>query len=93
MSRKNISKDVLQAINKKTGKNISPGQIQKLASGVSPATMQDEKKLRQLIKQVGAMAKVPVSESTITDIIKAVKSSGTNPSNLQQLIQMMLKKK
>ena len=93
MAKKNISQDVLQAIQQKTGKRISPTQVQKLASGVKPATMQDEKQLRQLIKQVGSMAGVPVSESTVNEIVKAVKSSGMNPNNMQQLMQLMLKKK
>lgn len=90
--KNNIPKDVLQAVNQKTGKKISPTQIQKLASGVKPSTVQNEKQLRQLIKQVGAMANVPVSESTIDEIVKAVKSSGMNPNNMQQLMQMMMKK-
>ena len=93
MSKKNLSKDVLQAVNRKTGKTITPSQVQKLASSVKPSTMQDEKQLRQLIKQVGAMANVPVSEATINDIVKAVKASGMNPNNMQNLMQMMLKKK
>jgi hypothetical protein len=88
-----LSKDVLQVVNKKTGRNITPTQVQKLAGSVKPSTLQDEKQLRQLIKQVGAMANVPVSEATINDIVKAVKASGMNPNNMQQLMQMMLKKK
>ena len=35
--------------------------------------MQNEAQLRQLIKQVSAMAKVPVSEDTVQDIVSAVK--------------------
>jgi Ca2+-binding EF-hand superfamily protein len=90
--KNNIPKDVLQAVNQKTGKKISPNQIQKLASGVKPSTMQSEKQLRDLIKQVGSMANVPVSDATINEIVKAVKSSGMNPNNMQQLMQMMMKK-
>lgn len=54
--------------------------------------MQNEAQLRQLIKQVSAMANVPVSEETIKDIISAVKKSGMNPENMEALMKMMMKK-
>lgn len=89
---KNISKDVLGAINKQTGKNISPNAIKKLASSVDAGTMQDEAQLRRLIKQVSDMAKVKVSESTVNDIVRAVKASGMSSAGMESLIKMMLKK-
>ncbi|WP_410768345.1 stage VI sporulation protein F [Fontibacillus sp. BL9] len=87
-----ISKDALNSINKKTGKNISEGAVKKLASTVKPSTMQNEAELRKLIKQVSAMAKVPVTESTINEIVGAVKKSGMNPSNMEALMKLMIKK-
>ncbi|ANY68847.1 hypothetical protein BBD42_22000 [Paenibacillus sp. BIHB 4019] len=89
---KNISKDVLGAINKKTGKNISENSVKKLASGVTDSTMQNEAELRKLIKQVAEMAKVPVAESTINDIVKAVKATGMNMGSMESLVKMMIKK-
>lgn len=89
---KNISKDALNAINKKTGKNITESAVKKLASTVKPTTMQNEDQLRQLIKQVSAMANVPVSENTIKDIVSAVKKSGMNTQSMETLMQMMIKK-
>ncbi|WP_341278178.1 stage VI sporulation protein F [Paenibacillus sp. FSL H8-0537] len=89
---KNISKDVLGAINKKTGKNISENSVKKLASGVTDSTMQNEAELRKLIKQVSEMAKVPVAESTINDIVKAVKATGMNMNSMESLVKMMIKK-
>lgn len=88
----NISKDALKAINKKTGKTITEGAVKKLASTVKPTTIQNEAQLRQLIKQVSAMAKVPVSEDTVQDIVSAVKKSGLNPSSMESLMKMMMKK-
>ncbi|GIO83564.1 hypothetical protein J25TS5_04960 [Paenibacillus faecis] len=87
-----VSKDALDAINKKTGKKISEGAVKKLASTVKPSTMQSEAELRKLIKQVSAMAKVPVSESTVNEIVGAVKKSGMNPNNMEALMKMMIKK-
>ncbi|WP_211745039.1 stage VI sporulation protein F [Paenibacillus sp. Marseille-Q4541] len=88
-----ISKDALDAINKKTGKNITEGAVKKLASTVKPSTLQNEAQLRTLIKQVSAMAKIPVSEETIQEIVNAIKKSGMNPSNMESIMKMMMKKK
>lgn len=87
-----VSKDALNAINKKTGKRISDNQVKKLASTVKPSTMQNEAELRKLIKQVSAVAKVPVSDSTINEIVGAVKKSGMNPTNMEALMKLMIKK-
>jgi len=89
---KNLSKDVLSAVNKKTGKHITESEVKKLASGVTNDTMQNEAELTKLIKQVSAMAKVPVSDKTINDIVKAVKASGMNMSNMETIMKMMMKK-
>lgn len=88
-----ISKDALNAINKKTGKKITEGAVKKLASTVKPSTLQNEDQLRTLIKQVSAMAKIPVSEETIQEIVNAIKKSGMNPSNMEAIMKMMMKKK
>lgn len=89
---KNFPKEALNAINKKSGQTISENAVKKLASTVKPETLQSEEKLRQLIKQVSAMANIPVSEDTIRDIVSAVKKSGVSPSNLEGLMKMMIKK-
>ncbi|GGF75322.1 hypothetical protein GCM10010912_20630 [Paenibacillus albidus] len=89
---KNFSKDALNAINKKTGKNITEGAVKKLASTVKPGTTQNEAQLRQLIKQVSSMAKVPVSEATIQDIVNAVKKGGATSGTMESLMKMILKK-
>ncbi|WP_244226703.1 stage VI sporulation protein F [Paenibacillus protaetiae] len=92
MANKDLSKDVLGAINKKTGKNISENAVKKLASSVTADTLKNEAELRKLIKQVAEMAKVPVSESTTNDIVKAVTASGVGLNHLESLIKMMVKK-
>lgn len=89
---KDLSKDVLSSINKKTGKSISENAVKKIASGVTAETMQNEAELRKLIKQVSEMAKVKVADSTINDIVKAVKATGMSTGNMESLIKMMMKK-
>ncbi|TYP77777.1 stage VI sporulation protein F [Paenibacillus methanolicus] len=92
MADKNISKDVLNMVNKKTGKPISENAVKKLASGVTSDTVQNETELRKLIKQVSTIANVPVSEQTINDIVGAVQKSGLNMNNMETLMKMMMKK-
>lgn len=89
MPNKDISKDVLNIVKKKTGKNVSSKDLHKLASGVKPSTVQSEAQLRQLIKQVSSLVNVPVSEATTKEIIGAIKQSKMNTNNLEQLIKAM----
>ncbi|MCS7462455.1 stage VI sporulation protein F [Paenibacillus doosanensis] len=88
---KHTPKDILNAVKKKTGKNVSEKDIYKLASGVKPSTMQSEAQLRQLIKQVSGLVNVPVSESTINEIIQSVKGS-KNGNTMEQLMKLISKK-
>ncbi|MEC0226966.1 MULTISPECIES: stage VI sporulation protein F [Paenibacillus] len=88
-----MSKDILNVVKKKTGKSVTPKDIEKLASGVKPSTLQSETQLRQLIKQVSGLVNVKVSEETINDIVQAVKSSKLDTNNMQQLMNMMMGKK
>lgn len=93
MVDKDMSKDVLNVVKKKTGKSVSPKDIQKIASGVKPSTLQSDTQLRQLIKQVSSLVNVKVSEETVNEIIQAVKSSKLDTNNMQQLMKMMMGKK
>ncbi|MDD9267624.1 stage VI sporulation protein F [Paenibacillus sp. GCM10023248] len=88
-----MSKDVLNVVKKKTGKSVSPKDIERLASGVKPSTLQSDAQLRQLIKQVSSLVNVKVPEETVNDIIQAVKSSKLDSNNMQQLMNMMMGKK
>lgn len=92
MSNNKFPKDALNKINRKAGKNITENQIKRLAGSVKPSTLQSEAQLRQLIKQVASVAKLPVTESTMNDIVSAVKKSGMNPNNMEALMKMMMKK-
>lgn len=92
MADHNVSKDALSAINKKVKKPISENQIKKLGASVTPSTMENDAELRRLIKQVAQMANLPVTESTINDIVGTVKKSGVNANNMQALMKLMMKK-
>jgi len=93
MSQKDVSKEVLNVVKKKTGKSVSEQDIQKLANGVKPSTMQSEAALRQLIKQVSGLVNTKVSEDTVNEIIQAVKSSKINTDNMDFLMKMLSGKK
>lgn len=92
MPDKNVQKDVLNVVKKKTGKSVTDKDIYKLASGVKPSTMQSDAQLKQLIKQVSSLVKVPVSDQTMNELIQAIKSSKMNPGNMEQLMKMIMKK-
>jgi uncharacterized protein YpuA (DUF1002 family) len=92
MANKDVSKNVLNVVKNKTGKNVSEKDIQKLANGVKPETIQSEAALRQLIKQVSGLVNVNVSEATVNEIINAVKTSKMNPSSIEQLMKVMIGK-
>lgn len=89
---KSTAKDVLSAVNKKTGKPVTEGAVKKLAGTVTPATIKSEAELRRLIKQVSSMANVPVTEATVNEIVNAVQKSGMNGAAMESMLQMMLKK-
>jgi uncharacterized protein YpuA (DUF1002 family) len=93
LANKDMSKDVLGIVKKKTGKSVTSKDIEKIASGVKPSTLQSETQLRALIKQVSGLVNVKVSEETINDIVQAVKSSKLDTNNMQQLMSMMMGKK
>lgn len=93
MVKRNVSSDVLKLVNNKTGKKVSATDVKRLAGKVTQKTMQDEAQLRKLIKQVGALVNVNVSEQLTNEIVQAVRKSGMNPSNLDQMIRMMTGRK
>lgn len=92
MSR-NVSKDVLNVVKKKTGKNVTARDVQKVASTVKASTMKNEAQLRDLIQKVSSMVNIKVSEKTTKEIVNAVKKSGMDPNNMEQLVKMMVGKK
>lgn len=92
MSNPKIPKDALSAINKKVKKPITENQIKKLGNTVTPDTLESEAQIRQLVKQVAQMANIPVSETTVNDIVTTVKKSGMNANNLESLMKFMMKK-
>lgn len=92
MAGKDMSKDVLNVVKKKTGKSVSSQDINRLASGVKSSTMKDEAQLRELIRQVSALVHVGVSEKTTNEIISAIKNSKLDENNIQSLMSMMMGK-
>ncbi|AHD05173.1 stage VI sporulation protein F [Paenibacillus larvae] len=92
MAGKDMSKDVLNVVKKKTGKSVSSQDINRLASGVKSSTMKDEAQLRELIRQVSALVHVEVSEKTTNEIISAIKNSKLDENNIQSLMSMMMGK-
>jgi hypothetical protein len=87
-----LSKDVLNLVKKKTGKKVSEQTLKKIASGVTPKTLNSDAQLKTLIQQISKTVNVPVSTSTANEIVRAIKSSGGNITSLEKLIKSMIKK-
>jgi len=92
MTSRDMSKNVLNSVKKKTGKSVSEQDINELASGVKPSTMKSDKQLRELIESVADLVGANVSEEMIREIIQAVKSSNLEGSNLTQMMGALMKK-
>jgi hypothetical protein len=91
MSKKGISKDVLNVVKKATGKQLSEQSLKTIAGGVNQKTIKDGAELRKLIDKVSKLVNVPVSNETANEIIKSVKKTG-NTEQLEDMIKMMMKK-
>jgi uncharacterized protein YpuA (DUF1002 family) len=91
MSQQGVSKDVLNAVKKATGKQLSQQAVKTIASGVNQKTMQDGAELRKLIDKVSKMVNIPVSNETVNEIITAVKKTG-NIDQLESMMKTMMKK-
>lgn len=87
-----LSKDVLNLVKKKTGKKVPEQTLKKIASGVTPKTLNSDAQLKTLIQQISKTVNVPVSTSTTNEIVRAIKSSGGNTASLEKLIKSMIKK-
>lgn len=86
-------KDILKKVEKQTKGKVSQSDILNLAGNIKPNDAKDERALRNLILQVSAMANVPVSEDTINQIVTAIKQSGLDPNNMEQMLKMIAKGK
>lgn len=88
---KDLSKDVLGAIKRKTGKNITTNSVGKIASTVQPNTLENEAELKKLIRRVADMANIKLSDAKLNEVAKTIQSSGMKTSNLEALMKMMIK--
>ena len=92
VNKRNWADDLLQSVQRKTGRSISKQSLQNLAGKVTPSTTKSEQQLRNLIQQVAKMAGVKVTEETTRDLIRTIKQNNVSPSNMMSLLQQMKKK-
>ncbi|URN94138.1 MAG: stage VI sporulation protein F [Candidatus Pristimantibacillus lignocellulolyticus] len=86
-----LSKDVLGAIKKKTGKNITANSVSKIASTVQPDSLENEAELRKLVRSIADMAKIKMTDSQFEHIVKTIKSSGMKTSNIEALMKILIR--
>jgi hypothetical protein len=83
--------NVFDQVKKKT--NVSEQQLKSVASNLSANDLKDETKVRALIAQVAALAKVPVSKEKEDQIVNFLVKNKVNPQQMQSMIQMFMKPK
>jgi len=67
--------------------NISPDEIMKVADSVKGANFQDEKTVRNLVKQLSKMAGKPVSKEKEDKIVKAITENNMDMNQLNQMFK------
>jgi len=82
-----VNKDIFDQIKKKT--NVSEHALKSLANQLNPNDLQDEKKMRALIKQISALAGVPVSKEKEDKIVGYFVKNKFNPADMQSVIKQM----
>ncbi|MDQ0337752.1 hypothetical protein J2S00_000522 [Caldalkalibacillus uzonensis] len=75
-------------VEKKT--NVSEKELKSLASKVSPQDLQDERKVRELIAQVAALAGVPVSKEKEDQIVHFLVRNNPSMEEMQAMIKMFM---
>lgn len=88
MSKQNKKNSIFDRVEKQT--NVNEEQIRKLAGKIKPEDLQNERKIRQLIAQVGAMAGVPVSKEKEDQIVNYLVNNKVSLQQMQTMIQMFM---
>ncbi|ATO51167.1 MULTISPECIES: stage VI sporulation protein F [Brevibacillus] len=84
---KRISRSLLSKLTGKT--NVDQSQLFQLASSFNKEDIQDEKKLRQLIKMVSMMSGVAISPEKEEEIMGMVQNGSFNPDDLSGMLDKM----
>lgn len=87
----NRNNRIFDQIKRKT--SVSEKQLKSLASHVKPTDLKDEKKVRALVAQVGALAGVPVSKEKEDQIVKYLVKNKISPQEMQSMIKMFMQPK
>jgi uncharacterized protein YpuA (DUF1002 family) len=91
LDKRNWTQEVLKTVQKKTGRSITAGALQRIAGQVNRSTLKSEAQLRQLIQQVGKMAGINVTEETMRDLIRTIKNSNVSSGNLLEMLRKLKK--
>ncbi|GGK18936.1 stage VI sporulation protein F [Caldalkalibacillus thermarum TA2.A1] len=88
MAKRKDSNNFFDQVEKKT--NVSEKDLKALASKVNPEDLQNEKKVRELIAQVAALAGIPVSKEKEDQIVHFLVTHQPNMEEMQAMLRMFL---
>ncbi|WP_027415675.1 stage VI sporulation protein F [Aneurinibacillus terranovensis] len=79
-------------IDKLQDKNVDPSKLERLAGTLKQGDLNDEQKVRQLIRQLGAIANISIDKEKEDRIFYYIKKYNIQGSNLKSLTKLLQNK-
>jgi uncharacterized protein YpuA (DUF1002 family) len=86
-----LSKIPKKFLDKLQGKNVDTSKIESIANSVTKDDINNEQKLRQLIRQVAMIANVKLTKEKEDQIISYVKNNNLQGSDLKAISKLLKK--
>lgn len=79
-------------LDKLQNKNVDTSKLENLASGVKRGDLNDEQKVRQLIRQLGLLANVQIDKNKEDRIVNYIKNNDIQGSDTSALMKLLKNK-
>ncbi|AMA73588.1 MULTISPECIES: stage VI sporulation protein F [Aneurinibacillus] len=79
-------------LDKLQAKNVDTSELQKLAGGVKKSDLNDEQKLRQLIRQLAVIASVSITKEKEDKIISYIRKNNIQGGDMKTLTNLLKNK-
>jgi hypothetical protein len=79
-------------LDKLQGKNVDTSKLEKIADGVKKNDLQDEQKLRQLVRQLALLANVSLSKEKEDKIVAYVNKNNVQGQDMKTLANLLKNK-
>ncbi|MFT9847550.1 stage VI sporulation protein F [Aneurinibacillus sp. REN35] len=79
-------------LDKLQGRNVDTTKLEKIAGGVKKSDLNDDQKLRQLIRQLAVLANVTMTEEKEEKIIKYIRTHNVQGGDMKTLTNLLKNK-